>query len=124
MRIAVTPSLCMLALVRIFPGDQLTAGRRFFIEDLCEDGCEISGLRESDLKSALTVMVRRGLLDPIASDPRCYALTSSGVRYLSGDYRWEFGAWRRLHCRVLMRYLAHRRQHRSERKRLVRADDL
>lgn len=123
MRVAVTPSLRMLALVRAFPCDRLEAGRRFFAEDLCEDGRRESGLRVSDLESAIAVMLRRGLLEPVHDRPRCYALTDSGVRYLSGGYRWEHGLWRRLRGRLLLWQLAQRRRHRTVRKRLVRADD-
>lgn len=123
MRIVVTPSLRMLALRRAFPDDEIEARRRFFAEDLCEDGRRLSGLRESDLEAAIAVMLRRGLLEPVANQPRCYALTESGVRYLRGGYQWEHGPWQRLRGRLLLWQLAQRGRHRTLRKRLVRADD-
>lgn len=123
MRVAVTPLLRMLALVSAFPDDEIEAGRHFFAEDLCEDGRRLSGLRDSDLESAITVMLRRGLLELVHDHPRCYALTDSGVRYLRGGYRWEHGPWRRLIGRLQLWQLARRRRRRTVRKRLLRADD-
>lgn len=123
MRVVVTPLLRMLALARAFPDDEIEVGRRFFAEDLCEDGHRISGLRESDLQFAITTMLRRGLLEPVDGHPRCYALTESGVHYLRGGYRWEHGPLRRLLAHLQLWRLAQRQRFRTVRKRPHRADD-